>query len=77
MRKILKTELEGKEHYVIWCNTVDMLMPNLFESMEAVNYWLENVYSSKIEGLFNEFKKYQGTLSVEKIKEVIKEFSHD
>ena len=68
MRLIYKIEKEEKS--VIWCNTVDMLMPNMFDSEDSARLWLDKIYPN--EKLFKEFKSFQGIVSVEDIEESLK-----
>ena len=68
MRLIYKIERE--EEYVIWCNTVDMLMPNMFDSEDSARMWLDKIYTD--EKLFKEFKNFQGVVSIKDIEESLK-----
>lgn len=61
MRRIYK--IEDEDYYVIWCDTVDMLMPNMFDSKEAAYLWLDLVYTNK--ELFKKFKAFQGVVTKE------------
>ena len=74
MREILEVNYyDDVKTYIIWCNTVDQLFGNMFESKESARLYLEYYYESK--KFRDYFSNFQGIVSKEDIEEGIKLFS--
>ena len=74
MARIIQ-KVEGESFYIIYCNTSGVLMPNMFESEEAAQFWLDSVFILHCRGNsepYNRLVSFQGELDKDVIVEALR-----